>query len=94
MAGKICAWLEEKADAVLAAAPALPAVVAGARGRWIDFVSIAMREGMHGMFSFLAGLLDQHLVHARRMGGRKLPSGAVRRPSLVPVTPMNPSALS
>ncbi len=28
------------------------------------------------------------------MGGRKFPSGAVRKPSFVPVTPMKPSALS
>ena len=53
-----------------------------------------MRDGMQGMFSFRHAFWIRISGTRGASGGRNFPSGAVRRPSCVPVTPMNSSALS
>ena len=60
----------------------------------MDFVSMAMRDGITGMFSFFPARWISCSCTRGAIGGRNLPSGAVRRPSRVPVMPMNSSALS
>ena len=60
----------------------------------MDFVSIAMRDGMHGNVQLLAGSLDQDFVNARRNGRQEFAVGRGAEAFVVPVTPMNSSALS
>ena len=60
----------------------------------MGWVITARRDGMQGMFSFLAARCTS--ISCTRGGGHcwKIPSGALRMPSLLPVTPMKRSALS
>ena len=73
--------------------------------RVLDLASPLFREARY-LLSNEGDIRDEALYHAvlgaiaagnstrGGIAGRKLPSGAVRRPSFVPVTPMKPSALS
>ena len=77
-----------------AAAPALPAVVAG--GAAVDRLRQhrhARRNAPECSASCPARWISISCTRGA-IGGRNLPSGAVRIPSCVPVTPMNSSALS
>ena len=77
-----------------ATAATLRAIKTTARDLYLLFVRIDKREGITGIPIFVAAFLINNSCSLGFGGGRKMPSGSLSNPSLVPNTPSNLSILS